>query len=61
MLKIPPRTQSDRTFRLRNQGMPRLDKPDERGDLYAKVKLVLPDNLTDEEIATLEQLARTRR
>lgn len=61
MLKIPPRTQADRTFRLRNQGMPHLDRPDERGDLYATVKLVLPDNLTSEEVETLEHLARKRR
>ncbi len=59
-LKIPPRTQADKIFRLRGQGMPRLDRPDERGDLYARVKLVLPDVLSDSEIETLRNLAHLR-
>lgn len=58
LLKIPPRTQADKVFRLRGKGMPRLDRPDERGDLYARVKLVLPDVLSDSELATLRELAR---
>jgi curved DNA-binding protein len=61
MLKIPPRTQADRTFRLRNKGMPRLDRPKERGDLHAKVKLVLPDALSDDEVDRLRSLAEQRR
>lgn len=59
-LKIPPRTQADKLFRLRKQGMPRLDKPDERGDLYARVKLVLPEDLDDNELDTLRDLAQNR-
>jgi curved DNA-binding protein len=60
-LKIPPRTQADRVFRLRGKGMPRPEKLSERGDLYARVKLVLPEHLTDSEIETLRQLAQARR
>lgn len=60
MLKIPPRTQADRTFRLRGKGMPHLGQPTERGDLYAKVKLVLPENLRDDEMAVLQKLAQQR-
>lgn len=58
MLKIPPRTQADRTFRLRGKGMPRPDRSDERGDLYATVRLVLPDDLSDAEVETLRSLRR---
>lgn len=61
MLKIPPRTQADRVFRLKGKGMPRLEKPAERGDLYATVKLVLPEPLSDTELETLRQLAQARR
>jgi curved DNA-binding protein len=61
MLKIPPRTQADRVFRLRGQGMPRLEMPTERGDLYARVKLILPEPLSDSELETLQQLAQARR
>jgi curved DNA-binding protein len=60
-LKIPPRTQADRVFRLKGKGMPRLEKPTERGDLYAKVKLVLPERLSDTEMETLRQLAQARK
>jgi curved DNA-binding protein len=59
-LKIPPETQSGRTFRLKGQGMPKLKQPDERGDLYAKVMVQLPENLSEEEIELFEELADMR-
>ncbi|MCC7358011.1 MAG: J domain-containing protein [Anaerolineales bacterium] len=58
-LKLPPRTQAGQTFRLRGKGMPTLGGAG-RGDLYARVKLVLPDNLTDKELDALRELARAR-
>jgi curved DNA-binding protein len=60
MLKIPPRTQAGKTFRLRGKGMPQLERPTERGDLYAQVSLVLPEPLSDVELELLAQ-ARQRR
>lgn len=59
-LRIPPETQSGRSFRLKGQGMPQLKQPDERGDLYAKVVVQLPQNLTPDEIALFEELADMR-
>lgn len=59
-LKIPPETQSGRTFRLKGQGMPGLKNPEDRGDLYAKVMVTLPENLTDQEIELFEELADIR-
>lgn len=59
-LKIPPETQSGRTFRLKGQGMPSLKNPEIRGDLYAKVVVALPENLTDREIELFEELADIR-
>lgn len=59
-LKIPPRTNTGKTFRLRGKGMPRLDRPGERGDVFARVKLVLPDDLSDETIEALRELADAR-
>jgi len=61
MLKIPPRTQADRVFRVKGKGMPRLEKLAERGDLHARAKLVLPESLSDSELETLRQLAHARR
>jgi len=59
-LRIPPETQSGKNFRLKNQGMPKLQNPEERGDLYAKVMVSLPENLSEEEIKLFEELADIR-
>ena len=47
LLRIPPETQSGRTFRLAGQGMPRMGGQG-RGDLYVKVRVVLPTDLDEE-------------
>jgi len=60
-LKVPPETQSGRTFRLRGQGMPRLRKPDQRGDLYVRVRVRLPQNLNEHEQQLFHELASMRR
>ena len=59
-LKIPPETQSGRTFRLKGQGMPLLRDSNKRGDLYAKVKIVLPKGLSAKEKELFKELARMR-
>ncbi len=46
LLTIPAGTQGGRTFRLAGQGMPRL-KGDGTGDLYLKVRVVLPTHLDE--------------
>ena len=46
-LTIPPGTQNGRVFRLSGQGMPRF-KADSSGDLYVKMRVVLPTTLSDE-------------
>jgi DnaJ-class molecular chaperone len=45
LLTLPAGTQNGKTFRLSKQGMPRL-KGDEPGDLYVRVKVVLPTHLS---------------
>ena len=60
MLTIPPETQNGRAFRLGGKGMPRL-RGDGSGNLYARVKVVLPTSLSSEERGLFEQLARARR
>ncbi len=59
VLKIPPETQNGTVFRLGGKGMPRL-RGEGSGNLYARVKVVLPMHLSSEERALFEQLARTR-
>jgi curved DNA-binding protein len=46
LLTIPAGTQGGRTFRLAGRGMPRM-KGGDAGDLYVKVKVVLPSTLDD--------------
>ncbi|UWG98858.1 J domain-containing protein [Dehalobacter sp. DCM] len=59
-IKIPPYTQSGRSFRLKGKGMPVLNKKDSFGDFYAKATIVLPKDLSEKETAALQQLAQER-
>jgi curved DNA-binding protein len=47
LLTIPPGTQAGRTFRLTGQGMPRM-KGEGTGDLYVRIRVVLPTNLAED-------------
>jgi curved DNA-binding protein len=57
-LTVPPGTQDGRVFRLRGQGMPRLGKPDSRGDLHAEVHARLPERLSPRERELFEEFVR---
>jgi len=59
MLRIPPETQNGNTFRLAGQGMPRLGKST-RGDMLAKVKVVLPHKLSAQEKELFQRLKELR-
>jgi curved DNA-binding protein len=52
LLRIPPETQNGRVFRLGGQGMPRF-RADGFGDLYARVRVVLPSGLDEDDRARL--------
>lgn len=58
-LKVPPETQNGKVFRLAGQGMPHLNDSS-RGDIFAKVKAVLPTQLTPQERQLFEQLRKNR-
>jgi molecular chaperone DnaJ len=58
-LKIPPETQNGKVFRLAGKGMPKLGNSD-YGNMFAKVKVVLPTNLTEEERKLFERLRSLR-
>ncbi len=58
-LKIPAETQNGKSFRLKGQGMPHLGKS-ERGDIVAKVNVVLPTELSDKEKELFRQLSEIR-
>lgn len=58
-LKIPPETQNGNVFKLTGKGMPRLGR-NTSGDLYARIKVVLPGKLTSQEKQLFQQLRSLR-
>jgi curved DNA-binding protein len=48
MVKVPPGTQGGKTLRLKGKGMPGL-KSGRAGDLYAKIKIIIPEGLSAEQ------------
>lgn len=57
-LRIPAETQNGQVFRLAGQGMPRPGGG--YGDLFARMKVVLPSKLTPRERTLFEELAEIR-
>lgn len=58
-LKIPAGTQGGKRLRLKNLGLPTM-KTEEKGDMYVKVKIMIPQNLTDKEKSLYEELKALR-
>ena len=55
-LRVPPGTAADRQLRLRGLGLPQEDGT--RGDIYATVRIRTPTEVSADERALWEQLAR---
>lgn len=63
-LEIPAGTQPGKVFRLRNKGVPRLDRsgrgaPMGRGDQHVIIQVAVPKKLTEEQEALFLELSRT--
>ena len=58
-LNIPAGTQNGRSFKIKGRGLPKLDS-DSHGDLFATIRIQLPENLTDEEQAFFKQMREAR-
>lgn len=58
-LKIPAGTQSGQTFRLSGRGVPHL-KGEGSGDLFVKIKIAVPKDLSVRERELIEELAHQR-
>ena len=57
-LRIPPLTQNGQVFRLKGYGMPAVGKADDKGDLYGRVEVQLPTEVSDAEREHWEALAK---
>jgi DnaJ-class molecular chaperone len=55
-LTVPRLTQNGKTFRLAGLGMPHANSSNKKGDLFAKVKVVLPEKLSAKEEKLFEEL-----
>ncbi|TVQ03393.1 MAG: J domain-containing protein [Balneolaceae bacterium] len=60
-LTIPPGTPNGKVFRLAGRGLPEFNKPSIKGDYYIKTEIVLPENLTKEELQHFEKLREIRK
>jgi DnaJ-class molecular chaperone len=60
VLSVPPETPNNKIFRLGGQGMPVLNQQGQRGDLFVKVEVVLPQNLSSEERELFRRLQSLR-
>ncbi|MGI6456147.1 MAG: DnaJ C-terminal domain-containing protein [bacterium] len=54
--RLPAGTSSGKRLRLRGKGLPK--KGGTRGDLYARIQITVPKNLTDEQRRVYEELKR---
>jgi molecular chaperone DnaJ len=57
VLEIPPKTQSHTIFKVRNHGMPHLERHG-KGDLFVRVKVETPTKLTKEQIDALKEFEK---
>ncbi len=58
-VKIPSGTQNGKILRLKNEGIPHLHSPSQRGDMYVKILVQVPTRLSSKARSLLQQLAET--
>lgn len=59
-INIPEETPNGKVLRLRGMGMPVYGKHNEFGDLYARINVAIPDNLTEKEKELFRELQSLR-
>jgi curved DNA-binding protein len=59
-MKIPKETSNGKTLRMKGLGMPVYQKKNISGDLYLKIIIDIPQNITPEEVTLFKKLADLR-
>ena len=59
-INVNKETENGKVLRLKGMGMPRFGKENEYGDLFAKVIVILPKNLSIEEIELFKKLSNIK-
>jgi len=60
-MNIPAETQNGTVLRVKNKGFPIYDQPETFGNLYLKIKIDLPKNLSDKEKELVKELKELRK
>ena len=60
-LKIPTGVQPGATLLMAKRGVPKLGNPNVRGDQYVKVKVTIPNKISNEEKALVEELDKNQK
>ncbi len=56
-VKVPSGTQNGKILRLKNEGVPHLHNSNKRGDLYIKIRVEVPKNLSSRSKSLLKELS----
>ena len=56
---IPKGTKAGTVFRLKGEGVPYVNRENQRGDLFFKVDIIIPKKVSDEQRKLLEELRET--
>jgi len=59
-IDIPKKTQSGKVLRLPKLGMPVHNKPGEYGDLFVKIHIQIPEDLSEEDLKKFEQVKKSK-
>ncbi len=59
-MNITAETENGKVLRMKNMGMPFYNEPGKFGDLYAKVNIIMPKNLSEKETELFKQLSEIR-
>jgi len=59
-INIPAETQNGKVLRMKGLGMPLYNQKNKNGDLYLKINIEIPQQLTDEEITLFKRLSTLR-
>ncbi len=60
-IEIPPESQPGKVLKLKGQGMPNYNNPDQKGDLFIKLQVKLPTNLSEDEKKLFKELEQLRK
>jgi curved DNA-binding protein len=59
-LNIPAGTQPEQVFRLAGRGMPNVKTPNQKGDLYVRLKVQIPKYLSVKQRELLDEASRLK-